>query len=799
MSRRRALLIATGRYEDSRWNPLEAPLRDAGELARVLRDPVIGGYEVTQVLDQPAYSIQRALQRFFTEAQRDDELLVYFSCHGIKDYDESLYFAGTDTLKEPDLLESYAVPADFVSRQLQRCRSERKVLLLDCCFSGAFRLGAKGDSTSIDLGGPFDGSGTVVISATDETQLAFELVPEGTGGGGPLSVFTSALVEGLRKGVADADGDGRVSVLDLFRYVSQEMRRAHARQTPKLWILDGVGSLVVARRGQGGEWPSAPSPARPDGRSQGHAARAVPAGIAVPVGGPAAEVLAGLAPVAHLLERTVGPRPRPAMVSRGDGSVEPFTDTVVIAREVVTPPGRAAVGAGLVRDLVHRMRRQAGDGAATAALVLHASLRHLQRAVDASTSPILLARALPGTLRRAETLLGEGRRVETKEEITQIVVTTLQASRMGRAIAEALDKVGREGVLVVEESQSFGMEVEIVEGMAFRGDCLSPYFITDEEAGTAVLEKPYVLLHEQAISSVGSLLPLVQKVKATGAPLLVVAGDVEAEVLSMLVVNNTKGAFTSVAVQGPHRGPRGSLALLGDLAVVTGGEVITERVGLTLERTGLDLLGRARRVVVTKEGTTVIGGAGSSEQVVSRVGQIRTQIENSDAEDARDRLRERLARLAGGVAIVRAGAPTQAEREQQADTLRLATRLAKAAVTEGVVPGAAAALAAVGGHLATQDDSGPGTGAAGAAADALDHALAHGLVEPLRVLADSSGAPDAAAVVATVQAAWPERTYDAASGTCAEASTAGIWDPVTVPRTVLREVARSIDEYLSVI
>ncbi|MFF0586066.1 chaperonin GroEL [Streptomyces sp. NPDC003781] len=798
MSRRRALLIATGRYEDPRWNPLEAPLRDAGALAGVLRDPVIGGYEVTQVLDQPAYSIQRALQRFFTEAQRDDELLVYFSCHGIKDYDESLYFAGTDTLKEPDLLESYAVPADFVSRQLQRCRAERKVLLLDCCFSGAFRLGAKGDSTSIDLGGPFDGSGTVVISATDETQLAFELVPEGTGGG-PLSVFTSALVEGLRKGVADADGDGRVSVLDLFRYVSQEMRRAHARQTPKLWILDGVGSLVVARRGQGGAWPSAPSPAGPDGRSQGQVAPAVPASLAVPAGGPAAEVLAGLAPVAHLLERTVGPRPRPAMISREDGSVQAYTDTVVIAREVVTPPGRAAVGTGLVRDLVHRMRRQAGDGAATAAVVLHASLRHLQRVVDAGTSPILLARALPGTLRRAETLLGEGRRVETKEEITQIVVTTLRAARMGRAIAEALDKVGRDGVLVAEESQSFGLEVELVEGMAFKGDCLSPYFITDEEAGTAVLEKPYVLLHEQAVSSVGSLLPLMQKVKATGAPLLVVAGDVEAEVLSMLVVNNTKGAFTSVAVRGPHRGPRGSLALLGDLAVVTGGEVITEKVGLRLESAGLDLLGRARRVVVTKEETTVIDGAGASQHMSGRVDQIRAEIENSPSEDARDRLRDRLARLAGGVAIVRVGAPTRAEREQQADTLRLAIRLAKAAVAEGVVPGAAAALAAVGGRLATQAGSGPGTGAAGAAADALDRALAHGLVQPLRVLADNSGDPDTAAVVATVQAAWPERTYDAVSGTCAEASTAGIWDPVTVPRTVLREVARSIDEYLSVI
>ncbi|WP_399886279.1 chaperonin GroEL [Streptomyces sp. BBFR51] len=793
MSRRKALLIATGQYEDSRWNPLEAPLRDAEELAGVLEDPAIGRYEVTQVLNQPAYSIQRVLQRFFTDAQRGDELLVYFSCHGVKDYDEALYFTGTDTLKALDLLESYAVPADFVSRQLQRCRAERKVLLLDCCFSGAFRLGAKGGSAHVDLGSPFDGSGTVVISATDETQLAFELVPEEAGSGGALSVFTSALIEGLREGTADVDGDGRVSVQDLFRYLSQEMRVARARQTPKLWVLDGVGSLVIAERAQGSGKPHMPPPERIDPLSAG------PVNPATPVRGLGAEILAGLAPVAALLKRTVGPRPRPAMVSRGDGSVAPFTDTLVIVREVAAPPGRGAMGAKLVRDLVHSMRRQAGDGAATAALVLEASLRHLQQAIDAGSSPILLARAIPSTLQRAESLLGDGRVVETKEEVTQIVVTTLQAPQMGRVIAEALDKIGREGIIVVEESQTFGLELKLVEGTAFRGNCLSPYFIPDEETGVAVLENPYVLLHKQAISTVDSLLPLMEKVKPTGAPLLVVAGDVEADVLSALVVNNAKGTFISVAVQGPHCGSQGHFAQLGDLAVLTGGEVIAEEVGLRLETATRDVLGRARRAVVTKDETTIIDGAGSADQMISRVNQIRTEIENSGSGADRDRLRERLARLAGGVAVVRVGAPTHTEREQQAHTLRLAIRLAKAAVMEGVVPGSAAALAAVGGRLVPSADSGPDAEVTRAAADVLARALAHGLVQPLRAVADNSGDSDGAAMLATVQAAWPDRTYDAAAATCAEASTAGIWDPVSVPRTILREVARSIEEYLSII
>ncbi|MFE4666181.1 caspase domain-containing protein [Streptomyces sp. NPDC056716] len=268
MGARKALLVATGRYEDTRWNPLEAPSRDAAELGRVLADPAIGRYDVTSVVDQPAYAIQRTLQRFLTDAERDDELLVHFSCHGIKDYDERLYFAGTDTLREPRLLQSYAVPAAFVSEQLQWCRADRKVLLLDCCFSGAIRPGAKGDgdSAGIGFGGFFRGSGTVVISATDEIQLAFEVAPGGSGAGA-LSVFTAALVHGLRTGAADLDADGLISALDLHRYISAELHAARTRQTPKLWILDGVGDLVIALgKGEGreGERATGPAPDTPD-------------------------------------------------------------------------------------------------------------------------------------------------------------------------------------------------------------------------------------------------------------------------------------------------------------------------------------------------------------------------------------------------------------------------------------------------------------------------------------------------------------------------------------------------------
>jgi outer membrane protein assembly factor BamB len=245
MAARRALLVATSSYEDSRWNPLEAPLFDAEALAAVLGDPGIGGYDVATVLDQPAHMIQRAVHRFLTDARLDDELLVYFSCHGMKDYDEQLYFAGSDTAKERELLESQAVPAHFVGRQLNRCRARRKVLLLDCCFSGAFRPDVKGDDPTVDFGVPFAGTGTVVISATDETQLAFEMAEAGTDA--RLSVFTASIVEGLRTGRADLDGDGCVSAEDLYKYVSAGMSTRETGQTPKFWILDGVGSLQIAR------------------------------------------------------------------------------------------------------------------------------------------------------------------------------------------------------------------------------------------------------------------------------------------------------------------------------------------------------------------------------------------------------------------------------------------------------------------------------------------------------------------------------------------------------------------------
>ncbi|MFF1682306.1 chaperonin GroEL [Streptomyces sp. NPDC058256] len=796
MGRRRALLIATADYEDPRWNPLEAPLRDAEELGSVLEDPAIGRYEVTKVLNQQAHLIQRELLRFFAAARLDDELLVYFSCHGIKDYDEALFFAGSNTDKERELLESCSVPAEFVSRHLQRCSARRKVLLLDCCFSGAFRPGAKGGDPTIDFGDPFNGSGSVVISATDETQLAFELAPESNSGLPSLSVFTSTVVGGLRTGEADMDGDGLVSAEDLYKYVTNVMHTVGAGQTPKLWLLDGVGSLVIAERAQWTEAATAmPPPTRVNRVPRGRVAPDAP-----PVRGPAAELLHGIAPVVDLLRRTIGPLPRPAVVTRADGSIGRFTDTSVIVRESALPSGRAAIGANLLRELVERMRTRAGDGGATAALIFESIVRTLQPAIDAGVNPVLVSRSVPDLFGRAENILGPTEDVQTKEMIAEIVRTTTAADPMiGELIAEAMDKIGKEGIITVEESHTFGLELELTEGMAFDRGYLSPHFATDEETGEAVLEDPHILFYQGTISSIGDLLPLLEKIMQAGSrPLLVIADDVEGEALSTLVVNKVRDTFKSAAVKAPgfldHR-----KAVLGDLAAITGATVVAEEFGLKLDRIGLDALGRARRAVITKDETTIVDGAGGVHEVTARVNRIRAEIESSDSDYDREKLRERLAKLAGGVATIRAGAMTQPERENLTALLRSAVRSAKTAVTDGIVPGAASALAVVGAQVQPAADGQAADDAAATAAGVLAHALAHALQQPLCAVAANSGDTDTEAVIAGAHAAWPRFTYDARSSSFAEAGVAGVWDPITVPRIVLQEVAQSVKEFLSVI
>ncbi|WP_112138590.1 chaperonin GroEL [Glycomyces dulcitolivorans] len=770
MGTRRALLVATGSYEDDRWNPLEAPRLDAEALAGVLGDPGVGGYEVTRVVDQPAHMTQRAIHRFLAGAGRDDELLVYFSCHGMKDYDEQLYFAGTDTPRERELLESHAVPAQFVSRHLDRCRARRKVLLLDCCFSGAFRPGAKGGSPAVDFGDPFAGTGTVVISATDETQLAFEIAD---GGADRLSVFTASIVEGLRSGRADLDGDGSVSAEELYRYVAADMASRDTGQTPKLWLLDGVGSLLIARKAAQEAHRAESAPVRDDSMRM------------------ALALMKGISPVAALLSRTLGPSPRPALVIRNDGSMLQSTDAAEIVRESTAPAGPAGIGLGLLRDLVNRVHAVAGDGGATAAVVFESVLWGLLREIERGAAPVALALDADRVFDAAMGSLTSRGKLETKERLAEVVRTGTGDAVIADLIAEAMDKVGKEGVITVEQGTAVGMELELVEGIALDRGFLSSYFVTDEGTGEAVLDLPYLLICTHDITSVEELLPLLERVLQTGRPLLVVADVVGGAALQTLVVNQTSGTFKSVAVRAPHQTAQ-ERAALEDLAVLTGGQVINSEADHRLENVLIDQLGTADRVVVTRDTTTVVGGNGEERQILKRINEIRAEIDRADSPAALEQAQLRLAKLAGGVAIIRVGAYSEAEIAAKSERIRQALRAARLAVGSGVVPGAAAALASLGRAQAEsywlRD-----------ANSVVEPVIEQAVRAPLKAILANCGDPDAELDFRISVERWPDEVFDGRSNRLVPAADAGIWDPAGVPWAVLDETAKSVRRFLDLL
>ncbi|RBM17801.1 chaperonin GroEL [Streptomyces sp. PT12] len=488
----------------------------------------------------------------------------------------------------------------------------------------------------------------------------------------------------------------------------------------------------------------------------------------------------GMNQLADAVKVTLGPKGRNVVLEKKWGAPTITNDGVSIAKEIELEDSYEKIGAELVKEVAKKTDDVAGDGTTTATVLAQALVREGLRNVAAGANPMALKRGIEAAVEKvSEALLNQAKEVETKEQIASTASISAGDTQIGELIAEAMDKVGKEGVITVEESQTFGLELELTEGMRFDKGYISAYFATDMERMEAELEDPYILIVNSKVSNVKDLLPLLEKVMQSGKPLLIIAEDVEGEALSTLVVNKIRGTFKSVAVKAPGFGDRRK-AMLGDIAILTGGQVISEEVGLKLENATLDLLGRARKVVITKDETTIVDGAGESASVEGRVNQIRAEIEASDSDYDREKLQERLAKLAGGVAVIKAGAATEVELKERKHRIEDAVRNAKAAVEEGIVAGGGVALLQAGSALEKLDLE--GDEATGAAAVRL------ALEAPLKQIAVNAGL-EGGVVVEKVRNLPQGHGLNAATGEYVDLLAAGIPDPTKVTRSALQNAA----------
>ncbi len=489
----------------------------------------------------------------------------------------------------------------------------------------------------------------------------------------------------------------------------------------------------------------------------------------------------GMNVLADAVKVTLGPKGRNVVLEKKWGAPTITNDGVSIAKEIELEDPYEKIGAELVKEVAKKTDDVAGDGTTTATVLAQALVKEGLRNVAAGANPIALKRGIEAAVAAvAEELLKLAKDVETKEQIASVASISAGDTSVGEIIAEAMDKVGKEGVITVEESNTFGLELELTEGMRFDKGYISPYFWTDNERMEAVLEDPYILIVNSKIASVKDLLPLLEKVMQSGKPLAIIAEDVEGEALATLVVNKVRGTFKSVAVKAPGFGDRRKAQLV-DIAVLTGGQVISEEVGLKLENTTLDLLGRARKVVVTKDETTIVDGSGDADDIAGRVNQIRAEIDKSDSDYDREKLQERLAKLAGGVAVIKIGAATEVELKERKHRVEDAVRAAKAGVEEGMVSGGGVALVQAGksafDKLDLVGDEATGANIVKVALDA-----------PLRQIAVNAGL-EGGVVVEKVRNLPAGQGLNAATGEYVNMLNAGIIDPAKVTRSALQNAA----------
>ena len=485
----------------------------------------------------------------------------------------------------------------------------------------------------------------------------------------------------------------------------------------------------------------------------------------------------GVDTLANAVKVTLGPKGRYVVLDKKWGAPTITNDGVTVAREIECDDPFENLGAQLTKEVATKTNDVAGDGTTTAT-VLAQSMVHLGlRAVAAGANPMGLKRGMDTAVEAVGDALRKlSRDVDSKEDMAAVATVSSRDSVIGELIAEAFDKVGKDGVITVEESNTMGTELDFTEGMQFDKGYISPYFVTDAERMEAVLDDPYILIHQGKISAIAEMLPLLEKVIQAGKPLFILAEDVEGEALSTLVVNKIRGTFNAAAVKAPAFGDRRK-AMLQDIATLTGGQVVSAEVGLKLDQVGLEVLGRARRVVITKDNTTIVDGVGKHEEVEARVNQIKAEIESTDSDWDREKLQERLAKLAGGVCVIRVGAATEVELKEKKHRIEDAVSATRAAIEEGIVAGGGSALvhavSALEGDLGLSGDEAMGLNVVRKAVD-----------EPLRWIAENGG-ENGYVIVAKVREAGPGNGYNAATGQYGDLVAQGVLDPVKVTRSAL--------------
>ncbi len=491
---------------------------------------------------------------------------------------------------------------------------------------------------------------------------------------------------------------------------------------------------------------------------------------------------AGVNKLADAVKITLGPKGQYVVLDKKFGSPTITNDGVTIAREIELEDIFENQGAQLVKEVATKTNDVAGDGTTTATVLAQIIVREGLKNVAAGANPVILRGGVDKAVSAAvEAIKAQSTEISGKEEISRVGAISARSEEVGNVIADAIDKVGKDGVVNVEESQTFGMDLEFTEGMQFDKGYLSPYFVTDQERMEAVLDDPYILIANQKIGNVQDVLPLLNQVMQSNKPLLILSEDVEGEALATLIVNKLRGTFNAAAVKAPGFGDRRK-RMLEDIAILTGGEVITEELGLKLENTQLNQLGRARKVVITKDETTIVDGAGETERITGRINQIRSEIETTDSDFDREKLQERLAKLAGGVAVIKVGAATETELKEKKHRVEDALSATRAALEEGIVPGGGVAFLHAQQPVADMLDSLEGDERTGA------RIIHRALEEPIRQIARNAGA-DGSIVVDKVRTEGGNMGFNALVGEYQDLVSAGVTDPTMVSRSALQNAA----------